>query len=330
MKSFGIKLIPFVVGAASFWLLGWYQANFHAHEGDLVRTGFLITQRHYEDPDPIPTARDTAIHDILLVGDSHLNQSPTNRRFQEHITIPMSVHSHWSYEGSLNPITLGVSLARKQKPKLVVFEMVERNLVHFALDHLHADSIETPPIITTRRAVGSQVFSHLGNGVRTSAALLNIRHKWLKNDQSKVLTSRSSPPLHSHDQILITKKVWERRKPPGEVTSIINSVKQVLTQQLEPFRTEFIIYVIPDKATVYSDFFECSDLHPSFLLNGALPDKIHSPVHAMRRAVNDGIMEVYKYSDTHLGVNGAQITGTHLNGILEGWQKTHPASRQPQ
>lgn len=328
MKSFGINLIPFVAGAVFFWLLGWYQANFHAQEGDLVRTGFLITERHYENPDPIPTTRDNTLHDILLVGDSHLDQNPSNRRFQKNIAIPVSAHSYWSYEGSLNPFTLGVALAKEQKSKLVVFEVVERNLVHFTKEHFSHDSIAPPSTKTTTLKMEKKAFSHLGNGARTAAALFHIRHKWFKNDQCRVLPSRSDTPLHSHDQILITKMVWERRKPSSEINAIVDSLKQVLTHQLKPFGTDFIIYVIPDKATVYSDFFESSSLHPSFLLGSELPDKLHSPVKAMRNAVNAGVMEVYKYSDTHLGEAGAQITGAHLNGILADWQEIQTNSIQ--
>ena len=317
MKSFGINLIPFVAGAALFWLLGWYQANFHAQEGDLVRTGFLITKRHYDTTDPIPTARDTTIHDILLIGDSHLDQSPVNRRFQHHLNSSVSAHSRFSYEGVPNPFMLGVALAREQRPKIVVFEMVERNLVGFAQQYLNQDSIRAQLILAPKQNTPVFEFSHLGNGVRTAAGLLNFRHKWLKNDQCEVLSSRGEPPLHNHDQLLFLNKIWELRKPPNEVTSIVDSLQQVLTQQLDAIDSDFIIYVIPDKATVYSDFFESSNLHPSFLLNDTLPSKVHSPIHSMRKAVNDGVMEVYKYSDTHLGLAGAQIVGNHLQSLLD-------------
>lgn len=330
MKSFGIKLVPFVIGASSFWLLGWYQAKFHAQEGDLVRTGFLITKKHYENPHSTPTARDTATHDILLVGDSHLDQTPSNRRFQNYLSTPVSAHSHWSYEAHTNLFTLGVTLAKVQQPKLVVFEVVERNLTHFAQQHLSQDSIAIPPIRTPQITAETRAFSHLGNGVRTAAGLLNIRHKWLKNDRCRVIQSQGNAPLHEHNHLLFTTDIWDFRKPPNEVTSIVDSLQKALTVRLHPFGINFIIYIIPDKATLYSDFFDSSNLHPSFLLENALPIKVYSPIQPMLAAVNEGVMEVYKYSDTHLGRSGAEIVGNHLQSVLDEQLKLAPnALQQP-
>ena len=76
-------------------------------------------------------------------------------------------------------------------------------------------------------------------------------------------------------------------------------------------------------------FLNCSDSQPSWLLDSAKTDNIHSPVHSLREAAKLGIMEVYKYYATHVGEAGARITGTHLNGILERWQEANPTMSAP-
>ena len=323
MKSFGVKLTPYLLGAALFWLLGWYQANFQAPEGDLFRTSFLIGTRHYPDPLPLSAARDSIVHDILLVGDSHLDPSPTSRRFQTHADLPVSSHSHWAYENFSDPFSLGVALSREQSPRLVIFEVVERNLIHFAHGFMQLDSLPEPRIASPHKHIEGG-FSHLGNGVRSAASLLNIRHKWCQNDQCRILPCTKSPPLYYDNSIFLTKMVWERRKPPHEVLPVLNQLHQALSARLKPNGIDFIIYVIPDKATVYSDFFDSAGLHPSFLLDPSFTDRVQSPVFSMRKAVTAGTMEVFKYSDTHLAPAGAKIVGEHLNGVLKQWAENQP------
>ena len=319
MKSFGKRLIPFILGTTLFGMLGWYQANFHAMEGDLVRSSYLITNRHYSDPVLLPPSRDTTARKILLVGDSHLNQSPSSRRFQNYMDIEVSSNSCWAYESPRNPFTLGVALATQRHPDLVVLEVVERNLIKFAREFLQLESIPEPeiPIATPKKR--GQPLKHIGNGARTAASLLNIRHKWLQNDQCRVLPCSKKPPLHSPSSLFLTKNVWANRKPSHEVTPILDQLKQSLADLLNPKGIDFFIYIIPDKATVYNDFIDPVGLPPSFLLEAPLPTDVYSPLAEMRKAVNAGTMEVFKYSDTHLGEAGAQIAGTHLNEIIQSW-----------
>ena len=321
MKSFGKRLIPFFLCAALFWMLGWYQANFHAPEGDLVRSSFLITTRHYPDPIQLPPARDTTARNILLIGDSHLDQSPLTRRFQNHLDIEVSSNSCWAYE-SPNPFLLGLALARETNPDLLVIEVVERNLVPFASDFCRQDNILEPKIKGTSPKRKNSGFHHLGNGVRTAASILTIRHRWYQNDKCRTVPSTKYIPLYSHDEIHLINKVWSR-PPAQEATTVLKELKDALSNQLGTRGIDFFIYVIPDKATVYHDFFDSADLPPSFLLEKSLPPDIYSPILDMREAINAGTMEVYKYSDTHLGEAGAQITGAHLSGILQQRNERH-------
>ena len=318
MKSFGIRLIPYVLGVALFWLLGWYQTHFQAPEGDLVRVGFLITDRHYPDPEPLAKVRDTSSCDILLVGDSHLDQSPTSRRFQNHLNLEVSAHSHFAYEDH-NPFSLGMALALQQSPELVVFQVTERTLIYFARRFLQKkDAITAPRIAPHPQKQESSGFSHLGNGLRTAASFFDIRLNWCLNHRCKVVPCTSRCPLYSNDKIFLIKEVW-RRPPPREVWPILKKLKEDLSNRLGPQGTDFLIYVIPDKATVYSDFFDATDLPPSFLLESPWPADVYSPIHEMREAVHSGTMEVFKYSDTHLAEAGAKITGQHLTEVLQQW-----------
>ena len=317
MQSFGAQLIPYLLGAALFWLLGWYQANFHAPEGDLVRSSFLITTRHYPDPIQLPPARDTTACNILLVGDSHLDQRPSIRRFQNHMDIEVSSHSCWAYE-SPNPFVLGLALAEEANPKLLVVEVVERNLAHFAGDFLRKESILKPRIKDSATEPSDRGFHHLGNGVRSAASILNIRHKWCQNDKCHTAPCNAHVPLYSQDKIHLINKIWNR-PPAQEAKSALKELKEAFSNRLETRGVEFFIYVIPDKATVYQEFFNSASLPTSFLLEGSLPTSVYSPITEMRKAVNAGTREVYKYSDTHLGEAGAKIAGTHLNEIIQSW-----------
>ena len=109
---------------------------------------------------------------------------------------------------------------------------------------------------------------------------------------------------------------FNNRKKPEETQSIIRDLTVRLHDILDPKNIEFLLYVIPDKETVYTDFFDSKKLPASFLEYDSLPLEVISPVNELKHAVNKGEMEVFKYSDTHLGESGARIVGQHLQAVL--------------
>ena len=320
MKLFGRNLIPFVLVAFAVYLLGNYQRDHHAPEGDLIKTSFLLTSRKYLDPPSgIPPSNVSVDSPILLVGDSHLDQRPTNCRYQEYLTTPVSSHSHWAYTPNVDPFSLGVSLADSSTHDLVIFEVVERNFFRFAQDFLATDStVQIAPKSNNSQNQFSFV-NGIGAGLRTLCSAFGLRHKWIKNDQCQIRECHESVPLFSSDRLLMTKMVEQHRKKPEEVTAILDELTLKLRQDFKPMSIEFLVYIIPDKATLYSPFCNCEDLHPSFLSNLPVSSNVSSPIIPMQTAIANGTMEVYKYSDTHLSPTGASIVGQHLDSEILAW-----------
>ena len=320
MKLFGRNLIPFVLVAFAVYLLGNYQRDHHAPEGDLIKTSFLLTSRKYLDPPSgIPSSNTSVDSPILLVGDSHLDQRPTNCRYQEYLTTPVSSHSHWAYTPHVDVFSLGVSLTDSLKHELVIFEVVERNFFHFAQNFLATDStVQIAPKSNNSQNHFSFV-DGIGDGLRTLCSAFGLQHEWIKNDECQIRECHESIPLFSRDRLLITKKDEMHRKKPEEITAILNELKLKLRHHFQPMNIEFLVYIIPDKTTLYSPFCTCEDLHPSFLLSPPFSSNVSSPIIPMQTAIENGTMEVYKYSDTHLSPTGASIVGQHLDSEILAW-----------
>ena len=318
MKQFAIRSLPYIFIAILLQGIGWYQLKYFAGEGDLIRIGAHFIPRRYTDTPILPEAQSKQAEQVLIVGDSHLDQSPLKRRFQEYLTTPSSCHSFHSYENGKNPIISAVKLVEHSnyQPETLVIQIIERSLLASALDFVASRDLSDPlrPKVWKQRT--NTVPYRIDNGIAASLTFLGITNSWFNNHRCLTLKTTNSPPLYHNHLILLLSKVFNNRKKPEETQSIIRDLTVRLHDILDPKNIEFLLYVIPDKETVYTDFFDSKKLPASFLEYDSLPLEVISPVNELKHAVNKGEMEVFKYSDTHLGESGARIVGQHLQAVL--------------
>ena len=318
MRQFLIQLLPYFLVAAVLQGIGDIQQSYFAGEGDLIRLGRLFPRRYYKDTPPMSPAQSAEYHEVLLVGDSHLDQAPRQRRFQHYLTTPTSSHSYWSYEKGQNPIITAIRLIHQNKlqPKVLIIEIIERNLVSSTIDFLRCKDFSQPLEAKPWSKKRITFPYHIDEGVASLLSIASVQNSWFNNHRCTKLKTTTPPPLFNNHNLLLLSESINNRKPISETEKFILVLNDSLHKILDPLEIPFVVYIIPDKATVYSNHFDSSILPPSVLDHDPLSGIISSPVVELRQAVADGQMEVYKYSDTHLGESGARIVGIHLQNVI--------------
>ena len=319
MRQFLIQLLPYLLIGVFLQGLGYIQSTYFAGEGDLIRLGRFFPKRHYKDTPPMSTAQSAECHEVLLVGDSHLDQAPIQRRFQHYLTTPTSSHSHWSYENGRNPLITAIKLIRQNKPqpKFLIIEIVERNLIPSAIDFLRYQDFSQPLKTKNGQKGHISLPYHVDEGIASLLSVGNFRVSWFNNHLCQKLKTTKPPPLYNNQNILLYSEELNEQKSISESAKTIEALDNRLHETLDPLGIPFFLYIIPNKATVYSNYFDSSIVARSILDHSPMPGTITSPVFELRQAVADGQMEVYKYSDTHLGTSGARIVGMHLKNLIQ-------------
>jgi len=130
--------------------------------------------------------------------------------------------------------------------------------------------------------------------------------------------------LHNENELLSISKTRKLRQSPDKIFNQLERLKPILDSISHMHDAEYLLFIIPDKISVYEDFLPAGAItKPSFLNDPRLNDFpwVVSPLNQLKTAAEQGEMELFKYSDTHFGPAGAAIAGQSLQKAMDsrGW-----------
>ena len=326
MKTFAIKLLPYIIALISVSLVGWNQKRYHAPEGDLIRLGFLRSLHQYENK-AHRTEKDAAEATTFIFGDSFLIQDDSST-YSRHLDTPTQDFC-WFQKQFTAPEASIFNLAFEFNPDSskinhIIFETIERNISRHAGAALNHSNTLKPLVDKNGSRKSIMWHRHFPNGIRTIASDLGIQRCFLKNNNSLRTRSTSELPLYRSNELISTIQTRRFRQSPDEVFNELERLKPILDSISNLHDAEYLLFIIPDKISVYEDFLPSGVIaKPSFLNDPGLNDFpwVVSPLNQLKTAAEQGEMELFKYSDTHFGPAGAAIAGQSLQKAMDsrGW-----------
>lgn len=356
-RRFVLWLLVFVwMSVAGLFILGVY---FQPLYGDLTRIGnfterefgwnrpqrtFLHTKLDFPGSDKSGKYGD--YYDVLVLGDSFSNVRP---EFQWQNYLAAS--SGWTVATlNINRVRLQQILTSRtfleHPPKVLVFESVERELPNHLMENNlnsnlkiqnHKQSIDNLVRIDdspkTEDKIPGQIFLIYRN---TPLKEIKIDYVWklIWNNVLRNFGINYSPyvyklpliksaPFSSRNQreILVYKddlqkvKIWNH----DELFVMNDYIKELRSIVESNGYTRFVLMVVPDKLSAYSDYLKDIKLRNISLLSGLSdlqPDTMPRFDNTLISEINAGKMDVYLPDDTHWGSAGQCIAANTLTAFL--------------
>ena len=328
MKIFAINLLPYIIALISVSFVGWDQKQNHAPEGDLIRMGFLRSLHQYENKAD-RTENDEIDATTFIFGDSFLIQDDSST-YSRHLDTP--THDFCWFEQYFAAHSASIfNLAFEFNPDStkinhIIFEAIERTISKHAEKTLEQSREQTHTanrhLIQNKET--SNWYRHYPNGLRSIAAMIGVQSHFLQNNECLITRSHRHLPLHNKHNLLSISNTQKLRKSPDEIFNQLERLKPILDSISHLHNAEYLLFVIPDKISVYEDFLPSEAIpKPSFLNDPRLDEFpwVVSPLNQLRTAAEQGEMELFKYSDTHFGPAGAAIAAERLQKAIDsrGW-----------
>lgn len=311
---------------------GWYSFNrFGYRSNQLMYSPPLVTNGYYEK-----------YHDIVVIGDSFSNQLPyswTNRI----AAYGWSVLLLPVYD-SLAPLLASAEFQRKP-PSVVILAVVERSLQAqlisgkpcvkpLALPPSKAPTLPTPLPRTALTALVTPPVRALPNIDQITYArdfFINSAKTSLglkpPNLQAYALKAARFSNARPRDILVLPKDLEKRLLSDAEIQAMRCRLLEYRAQIEENGKTRFVFMPIPDKLSAYH-----ADLVGSSLPRSILPKLIQPEVEsprldlALRRAIEEGQIDIYLPSDTHWGTNGYRVAAdTLLDYLTKASKETRPS-----
>lgn len=324
MKQFLLKLVPHLLVVAAIILCG---SLYDPEEGDLIRLSYKNSLRVYSSCETswqyqAPTKTNKNLPTIGLFGDSFLGTT-NNPPFWVHLTdsfhvIPFRTHD---FETS-NPIDLCINMQDSIhkllncSPDFVIVEMIERAFYD------NTDNLNFSPrkISTSQNPIDTLPYRGITDYARDGIVLL-ARNIGLCippcTKSTTSFTTSKAPLLRANELLFFSDDLKKRRKISTSALGLRYEAIYNLAKSSYP-KSEILILVIPDKFTAYEGFISnySASRKSIFEIYPNPPDYVLPSHDWINSAISSDLMEVYRYSDTHLGDNGAQAIGKNLKNRL--------------
>ncbi|WP_242133233.1 alginate O-acetyltransferase AlgX-related protein [Aestuariivivens marinum] len=349
MKRFLNVLVLFCLPFVLFFVYGMF--GYEKSGGDLNRLGKISISEHYRDTllanDTLPklwtnfSEIDRNLEkgpiDVLIIGDSFSNQGTISYYNFLASIITLNVfnfdYNAFNLGDYYNPIQLlfGIKnsgLIEEIKPKCIVLEIVERNVIeHFRnLDHnLQIDKAEL------KDRLYSPVIEPLAFPVRTffNDIVLYYRYGFFYkfNDhayESQVYKLAMSDTLFSSgidDLIFFEKDLINMHNTITEQNiELFNDGMNMLNKELESIGINLIVLVCPDKYDMYQDYI-VNNRHPKNPFFDILRSKNKTYDFIDTKTLfmpylEKGIKDLYFADDTHWSPIASKIVAQELNKVI--------------
>jgi hypothetical protein len=344
-----------LVSVAALFALG---IHLQPLNGDLTRVGFFAEKDFGWNEPQLEFARPLYTigqynrhHDVVVLGDSFSTGRP-ELQWQNYLSLATG----WSVLTlDANKVKLDQVLSNpvflKTPPKLLIFELVERDLPlvlkqNQTCDHIGSRS--NPPIAAA--AIPKHVFSTMptwpdnikrfSRPMKRATAWHDINvgyvrgylwHSLLRQlfgdthtRALKIALNRPAPFSSRNNRDLLVfrddlkKARWWRDVPIGDTSCRIEAIRGKVEANRH---TRFIFMAAPDKLTAYSDFITEKDLPDASALaelSSHHPSVMPHLDLTLKSALNQGVLDVYMPNDTHWGSIGNRITTETLITFLGG------------
>ncbi|MFM8333414.1 MAG: alginate O-acetyltransferase AlgX-related protein [Candidatus Methylumidiphilus sp.] len=299
--------------------------------------------------------------DILVVGDSFsfaglfgMLNFPWQTFLAAETGLTIATISHYThtvpprYDATLIPKIVSSDAFQKQPPRILIMEIVERQLsilpdvggecagiVQSAKAH---DLRFSPTAQPTREAQRKKERPPLAEQTAYAQKyLLGLLRRdsdetpivsQLALTSSKLFSSKRSGVLLVYEGD-IKKKNWGK----SELTEIRCKLVKLQNLVQKNGKTFFVAMLVPDKLTAYSGYLQDrSDANSSVIGSLALDQSLHIPRidKAIQAEIDAGAIDVYLPNDTHWAYRGHQTAASALNQYLQGFMGTAAALGAPQ
>lgn len=321
MRRFISRVIFFLTPFAVLFSLSLLS---NPESGDLARMAGLQKAPYHHQPDhedvPIQILNGHKDSSLVIIGDSFLNRSERSRNLQRHISNDLKIIPFCSrlFDES-NPFRLlqhtSDSLLKigSIAPSLVILESVERatagrlktlnqtagvqnNLVQPVQSWSSKTAIKKGITLVITR-----VLSFIGSHKTGSSQVyqLKIQDGW------QGIGIPSWIPVFAGDALYNTNSIDQEELKP-HFDTLLEIAKDFFPE------AEIKFLIIPDKSSVLTKFYDTPRRNEAINWENLHPNILY-PIRPLQTAIEQGIPDVYRWGDTHLGNNGSKIVGEYIN-----------------
>jgi len=331
--------------------------------GDLTRLGGYSEQdfgwngvEEYFAPPLAHAGNLSGKYDIVIIGDSFSSRTTPDRQ------APLG--SFWTdFLAARSGLAIGVFDMNKHPlnqflmsdsylstpPKVVIYETVERAL---ELNLSQPQGTCPLPRDPTRIAINTyplqKIARHFRRDVwpRLNEAQFDQAINYLKKTFSRLVLHKNDTPVvrlplsrsdlfsnrRSHELLLINQDLTKSRWSSEEWSRFVCNLRQMRDAVEANKRTQFLVMVIPDKATIYSRYLpqHIQIINGSAILaaNSDLPLARLDMV--LKNAVDAEIKDVYLPNDTHWGTVASRIAAIAIVSYLSGGSSPPEMTLRPE
>lgn len=329
MIEFLKKLLTF---AAPLIIISIFAVYHDPAEGGLVRLSYEKSKRLYSTK-ANPQRTYLPIHldpkkekSLAVFGDSFIHNAD-GPGFWEPLTSSYSLacFRNHDFEGEGNPITIALNSQDTLRhlfgefPEIIIIESVEREFLKRIEDYDRFYALKPSEKNASKKSLanridpirtlytgGAIIANRIGYPLRNPLEFYTpVVHKW----------TGKNFPLESKDFLLTFKDDFHNRRTEYNPRELTNSLVE-LSEKLKLIypNSEVHLLIIPDKLSVYEGFLNEPPNKQSVLefIDWNEPILRINLLDTLRFESEKGVTELYTYSGSHLGSNGAELVAEKL------------------
>lgn len=339
MKNFIKQLIIFILPFLTLGLI--FDFFYSSSGGDLNRIGKISVSDEYRRDfiNNEPVLFDTYFndpmrdYDFITIGDSFSRQG--NNGYQNFL---VKNYSHQVLDLSTNyevgnPLEFALRLSNSDffdevNTRYLVVEIVERSISgRIDIDfHVAGESIR--PVFNERETLSSTHLERFVRFMKDSIQFSLFSFLYSLDDNaffSQVYKVETSQPLFSinknyllyyYQDYLATENIGV----PSQDVNDLDLILQTIQSNLDKHDVELLFFIAPDKLSIYSDYLTSDYSSSTYAYYLKQLDRnymfvdLHSP---LIKNVQEGLLDVYYYDDTHWSPIGAEIVAIEINNTIQ-------------
>lgn len=321
-----------LIFAAPLIIISIFATRYDPAEGDLVRMSYEKSRRLYSAkahsqrpylPIHIDGKKDKS---LAIFGDSFIHNSD-GPGFWEPLTSSYSIacFRNHDFEGETNPITIALNSQDTLRylfedfPDIIIIETVERSFLNRIKDYNRSYKLKLSEKNFSKISLADRLDPlqalHTGGAIIANRIGYSLRNPLEIQTQLVQKRTGKKIPLASRDFLLTCKDDFENRLMEYDLGEIKNNLQELTERFKRVFpNSEVHLLIIPDKLSVYEGFLNEALKKQSVLkcLDWNLPALRINLLDTLLFESEKGVSELYTYSGSHLGSNGAELVAEKL------------------